>query len=86
LNYDNVFKENNEFKKKNTLLQVKLTAMLMEEKDANLWWDAVQDIIEKNIGKIYRRCEEFLHTFHMKICTHKTHLGVELLCSCILTN
>jgi hypothetical protein len=20
-------------------------------------------------------CEEFLHTFHMKICTHKTHLG-----------
>jgi hypothetical protein len=19
------------------------------------------------------RCEEFLHTFHMKTCTHKTH-------------
>jgi hypothetical protein len=31
-------------------------------------------------------CEKFLHTFHMKICNHKTHLGVELLCSCILTN
>jgi hypothetical protein len=31
-------------------------------------------------------CEEFLHTFHMKICIHKIHLGVELLCSCILTN
>jgi hypothetical protein len=28
----------------------------------------------------------FLHTFHMKICTHKIHLGVKLLCSCILTN
>ncbi len=24
--------------------------------------------------------------FHMKICTYKTHLGVELLCSCILTS
>ncbi len=31
-------------------------------------------------------CEEFLHTFHMKICTHKTHLGVELLCNCIITS
>jgi hypothetical protein len=31
-------------------------------------------------------CEELLHTFHSKICTHKTQLGVELLCSCILTS
>jgi hypothetical protein len=31
-------------------------------------------------------CEAFLHTFHNKICTHKTQLGVELLCSCILTS
>ncbi len=23
-------------------------------------------------------CEEFFHTFHMKICAHKTHLGVEV--------
>jgi hypothetical protein len=31
-------------------------------------------------------CEEFLHTFHMKICTDKTHWGMELLCSCSLTS
>jgi hypothetical protein len=31
-------------------------------------------------------CEAFLHTFNMKICTHKTHLEVELLCSCSLTS
>jgi hypothetical protein len=29
-------------------------------------------------------CEEFLHTFNIQICTHKTHLEVELLCSCSL--
>jgi len=40
-NYDIVFKENNEFKKHNTLLQVKLKALSMEEKDADLRWDAV---------------------------------------------
>ncbi len=44
-NYDIVFTENSEFKKQNTLLQVKLKASSMEEKDPNLWWDAVQDII-----------------------------------------
>jgi len=33
-----------------------------------------------------KKCEEFLHTFNMKICTHKTHLEVKLLCSCSLTN
>jgi hypothetical protein len=31
-------------------------------------------------------CEEFLHTFNMKICTHKTHLEMKLLCSCSLTS
>jgi hypothetical protein len=44
-NYDIVFIENNECKKQNTLLWVKLKALSMEEKDADLWWDAVQDII-----------------------------------------
>ncbi len=39
-NYDIVFGENSEFKKQNTLLQVKLKAILMEEKDADLWWDS----------------------------------------------
>jgi hypothetical protein len=40
-NYDIVFGENSEFKKQNTLLQVKLKALSMEEKDADLWWDVV---------------------------------------------
>jgi hypothetical protein len=46
-------------------------------------------ILFKKVTRIYMHdatCEEFLHTFHMKTCTHKTHLGMELLCSCSLTN
>jgi hypothetical protein len=31
-------------------------------------------------------CEDLLHILHKKICTHKTHLRMELLCSCILTS
>jgi len=37
VNYDNVFKENNGFGRQNILLKVKLKALSMEEKDANLW-------------------------------------------------
>ncbi len=44
-NYDNVFRENNELNKQNTLLQVKLKALTMEENDVDLWWDVVQSII-----------------------------------------
>jgi hypothetical protein len=29
----------------------------MEEKNANLWWDAVQDIVQKDIGKVCRKYE-----------------------------
>jgi hypothetical protein len=43
-NYDSVFKEKNELKKQYILLQVKLKALTMEEKDANMWWDGMQDI------------------------------------------
>ncbi len=50
-NYDTIFTENNEFKKQNILLQVKLKSLSMEEKDANLWWDVVQDIVQKDIGR-----------------------------------
>jgi hypothetical protein len=52
----------------------------------------VMDVQWKILIELYSRlwanedCEEFLHIFHMKICAHKTHLGVELLCSCILTS
>jgi hypothetical protein len=41
VSYDNVFRENNEFKRQNILLKTKLKALSMEEKDANLWWDVV---------------------------------------------
>jgi len=51
-NYDIVFGENVEFKKQNTLFQVKLKALLIEEKNVDLWWDEVQDIVQKDIGKV----------------------------------
>ncbi len=44
-NYNIVFGKNSEFKKHNTLLQIKLKALLMEEKDADLWWDVAHNII-----------------------------------------
>jgi hypothetical protein len=40
-NFDSVFIENNEFKKKNILRKIKLKALLMEEKDVDLWWDVI---------------------------------------------
>jgi hypothetical protein len=82
-NYDIVFGENSEFKKQNTLLQVKLKALSMEEKDADLWWDVVQDIVQKDIGKVYKKCERnerlYIHTrfFRWKKLCH--HLSMNLL-------
>jgi hypothetical protein len=29
----------------------------VEDKDVDLWWDVVQDIIHKDIGKVYRMYE-----------------------------
>ncbi len=55
--YDNVFKKNSELKKQHTLLQVKLKALTMEEKYGDLWWDVVQDVVQKDIGKVCRRYE-----------------------------
>lgn len=49
--YDNVFIEKNEFRKQNTLLQVKFKAFSMEEKDADLWWDAVITCIKNYKNK-----------------------------------
>jgi hypothetical protein len=45
VNYDNVFRKNNEFKRQNILLKAKLKALSMEEKYANLWWDVILDIV-----------------------------------------
>jgi hypothetical protein len=44
-NYDDVFIKNNELKKQHSLLKVKFKALIMEEKDADLWWDVVHDIV-----------------------------------------
>jgi hypothetical protein len=57
-NYDSVFTKNNEYKKHNTLFQVRLKALSMEKIDAKIWWDVVYDIIQKDIGKICRRYEK----------------------------
>ncbi len=57
INYDIVFGKNNEIKKQNTLFQVKLKALSIEEKDVDLWWDAIQDIVHKDIGKICKKYE-----------------------------
>lgn len=66
-NYDNVFIENNEYKKHNTLFQVIFKALSMEEKDVNLWWDVVQDIVQKDIGKICWRYERSERLYKHKI-------------------
>jgi hypothetical protein len=39
------------------LLHVKLKALSMETKDENLWWDAIQNIVQKDIGKVYKKYE-----------------------------
>lgn len=43
----------------------------MEEKDANIWWDVVDDIVQKDVGKVCRMYEknEFFYKhdiFHME--------------------
>jgi hypothetical protein len=39
----------------------------MEEKDVDLWWDAMQDIFQKDIGKVYRRYERNERLYRHKI-------------------
>ncbi len=39
------------------MLQVKLKALSMEEKDIDLWWDVIQYIIQKDLEKVYRKYE-----------------------------
>jgi hypothetical protein len=39
------------------LLHVKLKALLVEEKDVDVWWDVVQDIVQKDIGKVCKKYE-----------------------------
>jgi hypothetical protein len=54
--------ETPKFKKHHSLLKIKLKALIMEEKDAHLWWDVVHDIIQKDIQKnckMYEKNEKF---------------------------
>jgi len=37
------------------ILHVKFKALSMEEKDVNLWWDAIQYIVQKDIGKVRKK-------------------------------
>jgi hypothetical protein len=67
LNYDSVLRKNSELKKQNTLLYVKFNAFSMEEKDANFWWDGVQDVVEKDIRKVCRRYERNERLYRHKI-------------------
>jgi hypothetical protein len=39
----------------------------MEEKDVDLWWDAVQDIVQKDIGKVCKRYERNERLYKHKI-------------------
>ncbi len=39
----------------------------MEEKDADLWLDAMQDVVQKDIGKICRRYERNEKLYKHKI-------------------
>ncbi len=64
---DNVFKKNNELKKNHGLFQVKFKAMIMENKDVYLWWDVMQDIIQKDIEEICTRYERNEKLYRHKI-------------------
>jgi hypothetical protein len=39
----------------------------MEEKDANLWWDVIQDIVQKDIGKVCKKYERNERLYKHKI-------------------
>jgi len=49
------------------LLRVKFKALLMEEKDVDLWWDVVQDIVQKDIGKVCIKYERNERLYRHKI-------------------
>ncbi len=39
----------------------------MEEKDADMWWDAMQDFVQKDIGKVCQRYERNERLYMHKI-------------------
>ncbi len=57
-NYDIVFTKNNEFKKQNFFFQAKFKALSMEEKNADLWWDVIHNIVKKDWEGLQEVLEE----------------------------
>jgi hypothetical protein len=56
-------------------------------KSCSLQYVAQKKSFDAVVVQWLRTCVRNSYTpFHMKICIHKTHLGVELPCNCILTN
>jgi hypothetical protein len=55
------------FKKHNTLLHINLKALSMEEKDVDLWWDVVQDIVQKDIVKVCKKYKRNERLYRHKI-------------------
>ncbi len=49
------------------MLQVRFKALTMEEINGDMWWDAVQDVIGKDIGKVCRRYERNERLYMHKI-------------------
>ncbi len=39
----------------------------MEEKYADMWWDVVQDIVQKDIGKVCKRYERNERLYRQKV-------------------
>jgi hypothetical protein len=56
------------------LLQVKLKALTIEENDADLWWDAMQNTVQKDVTKIYRMYEKNEKLYRHKISQMKNVL------------
>jgi hypothetical protein len=51
----------------NSIISIIFKALTIEEKDADLWWDVVQDIVYKDIGKVYKKYERNEKSYRCKI-------------------
>jgi hypothetical protein len=39
----------------------------LEEKDVDLWWDVIFDVVQENIGKVYRKYERNERLYNHKM-------------------
>jgi hypothetical protein len=63
------------------LLHVKLKTLIIEEKDVDLWWAVMQDIVQKDIRKackMYERNEKlYMHKIsHMEKSYHHFNMNL----------